>query len=53
MMDKVDTTKSRGFGFITFRELKDANDALALDGHNLDGRIIIVEWANPIQEKQK
>eukprot|EP00061_Rhincodon_typus_P002053 g16489.t1 len=40
------TMTSRGFGFVTFENPDDANDALqALNGHSIDGRQIRVDHA--------
>jgi RNA recognition motif-containing protein len=41
-----DTGRSRGFGFVTFSQADDANEAVAqLDGTELDGRNIAVNEA--------
>ena len=46
-----DTGRSRGFGFVTFRDASEANAAIsALDGTQLDGRAIRVNMA---QEKSR
>jgi cold-inducible RNA-binding protein len=41
-----DTKKSKGFGFITFKDDKSANNALALDGKEFGGRNLRVSIAN-------
>ena len=42
-----DTGRSRGFGFVTFQDSKDAATAIQeMDGTNLDGRTIRVNEAN-------
>jgi hypothetical protein len=44
--DKV-TTKSRGFGFVRFRNAEDAQRAKeATDGESLDGRVVRVDFAS-------
>lgn len=41
-----DTGRSRGFGFVTFTNVEDANRAIAeMDGKDLDGRNIAVNEA--------
>jgi RNA recognition motif-containing protein len=41
-----DTGRSRGFGFVTFADRKQADEAIAaLDGKQLDGRTITVNEA--------
>lgn len=41
-----DTGRSRGFGFVTMSNDKDANDAIeALNEHELDGRVLKVNEA--------
>ncbi|CAO1940704.1 unnamed protein product [Urochloa humidicola] len=41
-----DTGKSRGFGFVNFSNSDAAKDALAMDGQELQGRNIRVNFAN-------
>ena len=45
ILDK-ETHRSRGFGFIEFRNDEDAQKALALDGTDFDGRSLRVNLAN-------
>lgn len=46
-----DTDRSRGFGFVSFANPKDAMDAMqAMDGQELDGRTIKV---NEAQERER
>jgi RNA recognition motif-containing protein len=46
-----DTGRSRGFGFVEFESGDDAQSALqAMDGHELDGRTIKVDFA---QERER
>ena len=40
-----DTGRSRGFGFVTFETEDSAQQALDLDGQELDGRSIHVDFA--------
>jgi RNA recognition motif-containing protein len=40
-----DTGRSRGFGFVTFADDDAAKNALALNGTELDGRTIRVDFA--------
>jgi RNA recognition motif-containing protein len=40
-----DTGRSRGFGFVTFAEDDNAKSALAMNGTDLDGRTIRVDFA--------
>ena len=40
-----DTGRSRGFGFVTFHDEEGATKAIDLDGQELDGRTIHVDYA--------
>ena len=46
-----DTKKSKGFGFITFKDEKSANSALTLDGKEFGGRNLRVSIANSKEER--
>lgn len=41
------TGRSKGFGFVTFENLKQANEALAAHGQELLGRNVVVRLAKP------
>ncbi|XP_042518245.1 glycine-rich RNA-binding protein 2, mitochondrial-like [Macadamia integrifolia] len=41
-----DTGRSRGFGFVNFTDGESANSALSMDGQELNGRNIRVNFAN-------
>lgn len=41
------TGRSKGFGFVTFENTKQATEALAAHGENLFGRNIVVRLAKP------
>ena len=40
-----ETGRSRGFGFVTFRDSESATSALEFDGESFDGRTIRVDYA--------
>ena len=42
-----DTGRSKGFGFITFKNEEDAKKALEMDGKEVEGRTIVVNVAKP------
>jgi cold-inducible RNA-binding protein len=47
-----DTGRSRGFGFITFANKEDANQAITkMDGVVLDGRALVVNEARERQDR--
>ena len=47
-----ETDRSRGFGFVSFANPKDAMDAMAaMDGQELDGRTIGAGKAGPVTKK--
>jgi len=42
------TNRSKGFGFVTFANEEDANNAVSeLNGYNLNGRNLVVNEARP------
>ena len=46
VIEDRDTGRSRGFGFVTMADRKDASKAIdAMDGSELDGRTIVVNVA--------
>lgn len=45
-----ETGRSKGFGFVTFVNAEDAEKALSLDKHELDGRPINVSEAKQREE---
>lgn len=42
-----DTQKSKGFGFVQFSSIEEATAALEMNGHEMDGRNLIVKMARP------
>ena len=51
IMDR-DTNQSKGFGFVEMKEQADAQAAInALNGHELDGRMIVVNVAKPREDR--
>lgn len=45
------TGRSRGFGFVTFKEEGDADKAIAnMDQHDVEGRNLVVKEARPLEE---
>ncbi|OGT33996.1 MAG: hypothetical protein A3C44_07905 [Gammaproteobacteria bacterium RIFCSPHIGHO2_02_FULL_39_13] len=45
------TGRSKGFAFITYHNVKDAKKALALNGEEMRGRVIVVRMAKPRGEE--
>lgn len=39
--------RSKGFGFVTFKDEESANKALEMNGHEVEGRPIVVNVAKP------
>lgn len=47
------TGRSRGFGFVTFRTDKDADEAIGkMNGKEVEGRKLIVSEARPLAERK-
>lgn len=46
-----DTGRSKGFGFITFKNEEDAQKALEMDGKEVEGRKIVVNIAKPRENR--
>jgi len=47
------TRKSRGFGFVTFKDKEGAESAIAkMNNKNIEGREIIVKKAVPLEKKE-
>lgn len=46
-----DTGRSKGFGFITFKNEADAKQALEMDGREVEGRSIVVNEAKPRENR--
>ena len=47
------TGRSRGFGFVTFRDEKTAGQVIEkMDGRDVEGRSIVVKEARPMEEKK-
>ena len=51
VMTDRDTGRSRGFGFVEMGTDEEANEALAMDGRELDGRNLKVNIAKPPSER--
>lgn len=50
IMDR-DTGRSKGFGFVTFKNEGDAQRALDMNGKNIEGRTIVVNMAKPKEQR--
>lgn len=46
-----DTGRSKGFGFITFAKEADAQKAIEMNGKDIEGRAIVVNFAKPREER--
>ena len=44
IMDRRDPTRSRGYGFVTFADAEVAKAALEMDGADIDGRTVSVQF---------
>ena len=51
IMDR-ETSKSKGFGFVTFSTPESAQKALEMSGKEVDGRAIVVNIAKPREERR-
>ncbi len=51
IMDR-ETSKSKGFGFVTFTTPESAQKALEMSGKEVDGRTIVVNIAKPREERR-
>jgi RNA recognition motif-containing protein len=48
------TNRSKGFGFVTFTNEDDANNAISeLNGYNLNGRDLVVNEAKPPRPRNR
>ena len=53
VMSDKQSGRSRGFGFVTFKEESSAKKAVAeMNGKNVDGREIKVTEATPLEKKE-
>lgn len=50
IMDR-DTQKSKGFGFVTFKNPEDAKKALEMNDKEVEGRTLVVNVARPREER--
>lgn len=46
-----ETRRSKGFGFVTFSTEESAQNALEMDGKEVEGRAIVVNVAKPREER--
>jgi RNA recognition motif-containing protein len=46
------TGRSKGFGFVTFKNEEDAKKALTMDGKTVEERTIVVNVAKPREERK-
>lgn len=46
-----DTGRSKGFGFVTFKNEEDAKRALEMNGREVEGRTIVVNAAKPRENR--
>lgn len=51
IMDR-ETSRSKGFGFVTFATPESAQKALEMSGKEVDGRAIVVNIAKPREERR-
>jgi len=50
IMDR-ETQRSKGFGFVTFKNAEDAKAALDMNEKEVDGRTLVVNVARPREER--
>ena len=50
IMDR-ETQRSKGFGFVTFKNAEDAKKALDMNDKEVDGRTLVVNVARPREER--
>ena len=50
IMDR-ESQRSKGFGFVTFANAEDAKKALEMNGHDVEGRTLVVNVARPRVER--
>ncbi|MDO8610879.1 MAG: RNA-binding protein [bacterium] len=50
IMDR-ETQRSKGFGFVTFKNPEDAKKALEMNGKDVEGRTLVVNVARPREER--
>ncbi|OGK16818.1 hypothetical protein A2690_03510 [Candidatus Roizmanbacteria bacterium RIFCSPHIGHO2_01_FULL_39_12b] len=48
-----DTGRPKGFGFVTFAKVEDAQKALEVNGQEVDGRALVVSIARPREDKPR
>jgi RNA recognition motif-containing protein len=46
-----ETGRSKGFGFVTFANEEDAQKALDMNGHEMEGRTLTVNVAKPREDR--
>lgn len=50
IMDR-ETQRSKGFGFVTFKNAEDAKSALEMNNKEVEGRTLVVNVARPREER--
>ncbi len=50
IMDR-ETQRSKGFGFVTFKNAEDAKSALEMNSKEVDGRTLVVNVARPREDR--
>lgn len=46
-----ETQRSKGFGFVTFKNQEDASKALDMNGKDIEGRTLVVSIARPREDR--